>query len=584
MKLKTSTPIVLFCFTCVLGIYTQAQKEQDTTLKDGNQTLGLLYDNFDCGLRLAQASRKVTSRNTGLFSTAGGAGSGLPCALTISGIPSCYIVDKAYLWAVGSFGIPPNPGPATSQAFTIVNPSGVSTPGTMTRIGLGVDKCWTEAYSGTFRADVTAAITGNGVYTVNIPGLQAAEIDGITLMIIYKDVTTGCSFKGRVIIHDGIITVNTALGSASYTMNGISPCANVTAANIQAFAISSDLQLTLSGHTFNVAGASTSVTNSFYNVDIVNPPITTATSSLLYTVSPAATDCFSLMLVGLYYITPTSVACGGTCPNPYTPGASNTGPYCPGSSAFLSSSLAPVPVCAPTYSWSGPNSFTSTSQNPSFGPIGSSGVEAGTYTVTTSFPGTCLSPVNASTIVSTNGCLPVTFIDAYLSCTNEKHLKMVWSVESYENLDRFIIERSMDFEEWEEVTSLNVGEQSMQFQSFGVALPPKRGLVYYRLVERDLDGTELVLKNLSDDNCNSEEGALVIYPNPAAGDILVIDLNSNQEVDATVNVYDAGGKLVANWFGKLGECTIKLNDFSSGIYRVECVTGSWTKQAMVSRL
>lgn len=583
MKLrKTSTPIVLFCYVCLFGTTSYAQKEQDSTQKDGNQTLGLLYDNFDCGLRVTQASRKVTSRNTGLFSTAGGAGSGLPCALTIAGMPSCYIVDKAYLWAIGSFGIPPNPAPATSQAFTITNPASVSTPGTMTRIGLGVDKCWTESYSGTFRADVTSAITGNGVYTVNIPGLLASEIDGITLMVIYKDVTTGCTFKGRLILHDGIVTVNTALGSASYTMNGISPCANITAANIQAFAISSDLQLTLSGHTFNVAGTSASITNSFYNVDIVNPPITTATTSLLFTVSPAATDCFSLMLAGLYYVTPTSVACGGTCPNPYTPSASNSGPYCPGGTALLSSSLAPVPVCAPTFSWSGPNSYTSSSQNPSFGPL--TGTEDGAYTVTMSFPGTCLSPVNASTALSTNACLPVLFIDAYLDCSDQENLRLVWSTESYEDLDRFIIEQSGDFEHWEEVATLDVEEESMEFQTFAVALPPKRGLMYYRLIERDLDGAEVILKNISDDACNSEEGALIIYPNPAAGETLVIDLNSEQDVQATVNVYDLSGKLVANWSGKLGVCNIKLTDFSSGIYRVECVTNSWSKQTMITRL
>jgi len=86
---------------------------------------------------------------------------------------------------------------------------------------------------------------------------------------------------------------------------------------------------------------------------------------------------------------------------PATPSVSNNGPICAGSSATLSTAS----VSGATYSWSGPNSFTSSSQNPS------NASTAGTYSLTetvngcTSLAGTTSLTVNSrpTAVVSGGG-------------------------------------------------------------------------------------------------------------------------------------------------------------------------------------
>src|SRR5262249_13937407 len=76
-----------------------------------------------------------------------------------------------------------------------------------------------------------------------------------------------------------------------------------------------------------------------------------------------------------------------------TPTASNNGPLCAGGTLQLSASAAG----AGTYSWTGPNGFSSNLQNPTI--PGVSAVNAGIYTVTVNG---CASGGSASTNVGVN--------------------------------------------------------------------------------------------------------------------------------------------------------------------------------------
>src|SRR5204863_120343 len=101
-------------------------------------------------------------------------------------------------------------------------------------------------------------------------------------------------------------------------------------------------------------------------------------------------------------VTQTSTTCtsaAGTTtvvinPLPATPTASNNGPLCVGATLNLSTAA----VAGATYSWSGPNGFTSSLQNPSITNV--TAAAAGTYSVTvTQTSTTCTSAAGTTTVV-----------------------------------------------------------------------------------------------------------------------------------------------------------------------------------------
>ncbi|HSY50310.1 MAG TPA: IPT/TIG domain-containing protein [Thermoanaerobaculia bacterium] len=92
-----------------------------------------------------------------------------------------------------------------------------------------------------------------------------------------------------------------------------------------------------------------------------------ATASGSYTVTTTANSCTSA---------PAPVVTVMVNPIPVTPTPSNGGPYCEGSTIFLST---PAAIGA-TYAWTGPNGFTSSLQNPTR--ANATIADAGTYSVT----------------------------------------------------------------------------------------------------------------------------------------------------------------------------------------------------------
>ncbi|HSY77922.1 MAG TPA: hypothetical protein VK890_13735, partial [Bacteroidia bacterium] len=125
------------------------------------------------------------------------------------------------------------------------------------------------------------------------------------------------------------------------------------------------------------------------NVNSANP-VATPTVTTTYTVFLNSSGCA---------YTPATVVVT-VIPTPATPTATSNSPVCVGSTLNLSSST----VTGATYSWTGPNSFTSTSQTPSISSV--TAAAAGTYSVVASISG-C--PGSAGTVsVSINPTPTVT--------------------------------------------------------------------------------------------------------------------------------------------------------------------------------
>ncbi len=411
----------LISFTCVMLVLgTMAQEKlsfpgacadagYNTPYKgshvrgDGNHALGQSYNNSACGLNYVESSLMITTRYTNTLNPPLGAGPGFPCAMpAISGIPACYVVDKAFLYWDESY----QSGASTAPTLTFTNPSGTTASFPSTLIGTDGAKCWgSEGEVGTygFRADVTAAITGagNGVYTINnIVGNggenNAWEVDGATLIIIYKDISA--AYQGSLIIDDGEYTMSSG-GDFSNTVTGFTACA--AGVNATAFLMVADLQdnatptftPTLNGTTSNT------FPGLFWNFCQDNTTVTTGqTTSGTYSIDDAS-DCYAVIVNGLYFQTTTCAVCA-----PPVVLSLNT-----------SSTQASCSVCNGTATVSGTGGSTPYSYTWSCAPVQNtataSNLCAGTYTVTVSDATGCnsatASVVVGSSAVSTVSVTPV---------------------------------------------------------------------------------------------------------------------------------------------------------------------------------
>jgi hypothetical protein len=111
----------------------------------------------------------------------------------------------------------------------------------------------------------------------------------------------------------------------------------------------------------------------------------------------------TLSAAGTYSVTVTVLGCTGSAgtttvvvnPIPTAPAPTSNGPLCVGQTLTLSTAS----VVGASYSWTGPNGFTSTLQNPSI--VGVTLAASGTYSVTVSVNG-CVSPAGTVTVLISN--------------------------------------------------------------------------------------------------------------------------------------------------------------------------------------
>jgi hypothetical protein len=228
--------------------------------------------------------------------------------------------------------------------------------------------------NGMCNGSVTALAAGGtgGPYTYawNPGGAATASVTGL------------CAGNYTVTVNDGVSTatvsatltqpavLSVGVNSQSMCQGGnVSLCANVTGGVLP--------------YTFNWSPGS-SLSSSVISCPQASP---TTTTSYTVTVSDANA----------------CVATGSATVNVFSnpvPAASNTGPYCPGSTIQLNCTSVGI-----TYSWVGPNGFSSTAQNPTIPSAATA--NAGTYTVSVTSAQGCVGA--ATTTVTVNANPTVTF-------------------------------------------------------------------------------------------------------------------------------------------------------------------------------
>ena len=340
---------------------------------DGSTVLGATYTKDTCGLNYVAVSQKIGQRFTP-------PGPAQPVTVSISGIPSCAPILKAFLWADAS-------GNGTTFSASITNPNSVTSSFPMTIIGTDADKCWSFQQTDSYRADVTSIISGNGNYVFSgFPtGSSGCDVDGFALMIIYSDPTA--TYEGHIEIWDGAVVITG--GATTQTITGLTPCAS--SSSQRAFMLVADLQGLGASLTMN-GGAPFTITEDWWNyMDQPTSTVTAAQTTSQFSVTSSG-DCYNFMMMGLYYQT---TSCNTCTPQPagnIALNSSGTGSCTPNSGSVTTTPSGGVPPYS--YNWQ-PGNFNTQTVN---------GLSPGSYTVTVTDATGCA--VGVDTVVVPPGVPP----------------------------------------------------------------------------------------------------------------------------------------------------------------------------------
>ena len=169
--------------------------------------------------------------------------------------------------------------------------------------------------------------------------------------------------------------------------------------------------------------------------------------------------------------------------------------------------------------------------------------------------------------------LPIRLLnfDAFV---DEEIVQLNWKTAAEINNDYFVVERSLDGQNWEEVLNQSgAGNSSMIIEYDGIDVKPFVGVSYYRLKQIDFDGKFTYSKIKVIKLESNQSSQIKIYPNPSSGQVTIqgsqfeiegyrfLNLLGNDITDQ-VKVIQSGERLIV----------LDISSLPSGVYLVKTKT------------
>lgn len=148
--------------------------------------------------------------------------------------------------------------------------------------------------------------------------------------------------------------------------------------------------------------------------------------------------------------------------------------------------------------------------------------------------------------------------------------QLEWITQMEKNCQNFIIQRSFDGHQWEEIgrQGCTANSNSKRYYKFNDE-NPQNGINYYRLRQVDIDGTAHLSKIISVHHDNNLKVEMRVFPNPSNGRFQ-IDLKDNKHNRAIV--MNSSGQLLKE-IDLSSNQVIDLTEQEAGIYFL-CLPGS----------
>lgn len=169
--------------------------------------------------------------------------------------------------------------------------------------------------------------------------------------------------------------------------------------------------------------------------------------------------------------------------------------------------------------------------------------------------------------------LPIELIsfNALLSNSVDPINTCTWITLSEQDNDYFIVERSVNGIDWDEIGKVDgAGNSSQRLEYEFLDSKPLPGLSYYRLTQYDFNGTNTnsEIRSVLNNNTNA---TFVLYPNPASSQIFISGFDKQQPVN--IKMYNSLGQIIleANYSKAELDNLLKLNidSLKPGVYAVQ---------------
>ena len=170
------------------------------------------------------------------------------------------------------------------------------------------------------------------------------------------------------------------------------------------------------------------------------------------------------------------------------------------------------------------------------------------------------------TAEGTFAILPVEFIDFEVENEQDKQVNISWTTGSEINNDYFIIEKSKDAINYEEVTKIVSAGNSTTIKTYQYTdVLPYTSSSYYRIKQVDFDN-KTSYSEIRKIYLNESQQAFKVYPNPST-DMLLLDFEAFDKTKS-LTVYDSSGQLLLTEKVSNHKHSIDISQLAIGVYYI----------------
>ena len=178
-------------------------------------------------------------------------------------------------------------------------------------------------------------------------------------------------------------------------------------------------------------------------------------------------------------------------------------------------------------------------------------------------------------LASCSSALPIELL-SFSGELEKDRVKLNWQTASEINNDLFVIERSIDFINWEEIVSVKgAGNSKTLLKYSDYDHNPYHGLAYYRLKQLDFDKTESYSNSVIVDYFDTKLNITNIYPNPAKNELLIQGKNLRpSEINISNILGQKLNEVIPISFTEDNLLRCDLSHLQRGIYFIKTDSGS----------